>query len=366
MSTIRDLSQLGQSVWIDWLSRDLLKSGGLQRLISQHGVSGVTTNPTILERSISAGGYDDQVDALSEFGLAPRAVIEELAANDITNAAIELLPVWEHTAGRDGYVSWEVDPALAWDARQTVSDVRRLGRRIYLPNVLIKIPATEPGLLAIEESIASGYSINVTLIFSVERYAAVAESYLRGLRRAADAGRDLSTIHSVASIFVSRLDTSADALLDAQRSSLARARRGQLGIATAKLAYRHSRAVFEGRRWEALRTRGANPQRLLWASTSTKDARYRDVRYVEELIGPDTITTLPKQTLEAFLDHGHVAETLQREVEHAMILLADLEALGVNAARLAERLEEDGIADFRRARDAATRIAVRRERALAA
>jgi transaldolase len=366
MSAIRDLSQLGQSVWIDWLSRELLQSGGLERLISQHGVSGVTTNPTILERSISAGGYDDQVEALTQFGLPPRAVIEELAVNDITDAAIELLPVWEHSGGRDGYVSWEVDPTLAWNARQTVFDVRRLGRRIHLPNVLIKIPATEPGLLAIEESIASGYSINVTLIFSVERYAAVAESYLRGLRRAADAGLDLSTIHSVASIFVSRLDTSGDALLDAQRSSLASARRGRLGIATAKLAYRHSRAVFEGRRWEALRARGANPQRLLWASTSTKDARYRDVRYVEELVGPDTVTTLPKKTLEAFLDHGRVASTLQQQVEPAMILLADLEALGVNVARLAERLEEDGISDFRRARDAATLIAVGRERALAA
>jgi transaldolase len=366
MNAIRELSELGQSVWIDWLSRDLLQSGGLRRLISQHGVSGVTTNPTILERSISAGGYDDQVEALTEFGLAPRAVVEELAANDITDAAIELLPVWERSGGRDGYVSWEVDPALAWDVRQTVSDVRRLGRRIYLPNVLIKIPATEPGLLAIEESIASGYSINVTLIFSVERYAAVAESYLRGLRRAADAGLDLSSIHSVASIFVSRLDTSADALLDGQQSSLASARRGRLGIATAKLAYRHSRAVFEGRRWEALRACGANPQRLLWASTSTKDTRYRDVRYVEELIGPDTVTTLPQQTLEAFLDHGHVAETLQHDVEHATILLADLEALGVDVPRLAERLEEEGIADFRRAGDVATRITVRRERALAA
>jgi transaldolase len=366
MSAISDLSQLGQSVWIDWLSRDLLQSGALGRLISQHGVSGVTTNPTILERSILAGGYDEQVEALTEFGLSPRAVVEELAVNDITDAATELLPVWERSGGRDGYVSLEVDPTLAWDARQTVSDVRRLGGRIYLPNVLIKIPATEPGLLAIEESIASGYSINVTLIFSVERYAAVAESYLRGLRRAADAGLDLSTIHSVASVFVSRLDTSADALLDAQRSSLARARRGRLAIATAKLAYRHSRAVFEGSRWEALRARGANPQRLLWASTSTKDARYRDVRYVEELIGADTVTTLPEQTLEAFLDHGHVAETLQQDVEHAMILRADLEALGVNVPRLAERLEEQGIADFRRARDAAMRIAVRRERALAA
>jgi transaldolase len=233
-----------------------------------------------------------------------------------------------------------------------VSEVGRLKRRIDLPNLLVKIPATEPGLLAIEDSIAAGYSINETLIFSLERYAAVAESYLRGLRRADDAGLDLSTIHSVASLFVSRLDTAADALLDQQRSPVTMARRGRLGIAIAKLAYRHFQAVFAGPRWEALRARGATPQRPLWASTSSKDPAYRDVRYVENLIGPETVTTLPKSTLEAFEDHGQVLATLDRDVEEAALTLGDLGAVGVDLELLTDELERDGVAQFARSFDA--------------
>jgi len=230
--------------------------------------------------------------------------------------------------------------------------VRRLQRRIDLPNLLVKIPATEPGLAAIEDSVAAGHSINVTLIFALERYAAVAEAYLRGLRRAADAGLDLSTIHSVASFFISRLDSAADKLLDRQSSPLAAARRGRLGLASAKLAYRHYQAVFSGRRWEALRAQGATPQRLLWASTSSKDVAYRDVRYVEGLIGPETVTTLPKTTLEAFEEHGQVAATLERDVEEAELSLGDLAALGVDLRRLTDELERDGIAQFARSFDA--------------
>ena len=245
--------------------------------------------------------------------------------------------------------------------------MRRLQRRIDLPNLLVKIPPTEPGLAAIEDSVAAGYSINVTLIFALERYAAVAEAYLRGLRRAADAGLDLSTIHSVASFFISRLDSAADKLLDRQSSPLAAARRGRLGLASAKLAYRHYQAVFSGRRWEALRAQGATPQRLLWASTSSKDVAYRDVRYVEGLIGPETVTTLPKTTLEAFEEHGQVAATLERDVEEAELSLGDLAALGVDLRRLTDELERDGIAQFARAFDAVVeRIRALGERPLAA
>jgi transaldolase len=367
-SRLAQLSHNGQSVWIDWLSRELLKSGELQRLIAAHAVVGVTTNPTILERAISDGGaYDRQVRELRRFNLQPVDIFAELAATDVTEAALQLLPVWQATGGADGYVSWEVDPALAWNAGATLAEVRRLQRRIDLPNLLVKIPATEPGLAAIENSIAAGYSINVTLIFSLERYAAVAESYLRGLRRAADAGLDLSTIHSVASFFISRLDSAADKLLDRQSSPVAAARRGRLGIASAKLAYRHFQAVFGGRRWEALRARGATPQRLLWASTSSKDPSYRDVRYVEALIGPETVTTLPKTTLEAFEDHGQVATTLEREVEEAELSLGDLAALGLDLRRLTDELEQDGIAQFARSFDAVVeRIGAITERPLAA
>jgi transaldolase len=349
---LQRLTRLGQSVWIDWLSRDLLASGELQRLIAEHAVVGVTTNPTILERAIIGGAYDRQVRDLRRFNLQPVDLFGELAATDVTEAALQLLPVWQATGGADGYVSWEVDPALAWKAGATLAEVRQLHSRIDLPNLLVKIPATETGLAAIEDSIAAGYSINVTLIFSLERYAAVAESYLRGLRRAADAGLDLSTIHSVASFFISRLDGAADKLLDRQRSPLSAARRGRLGIASAKLAYRHFQAVFGGRRWETLRARGATPQRLLWASTSSKDAAYRDVRYVEGLIGPETVTTLPKTTLQAFEDHGQVAATLERDVEEAELSLGDLAALGLDLGRLTDDLERDGIAQFARSFDA--------------
>jgi len=352
-SPLEHVSRLGQSVWIDWLSRDLLSSGGLQRLIAEHAVTGVTTNPTILERAIAFGhGYDREIADLRAFDLSPREIATELARGDVSEAALQLLPVWQASGGADGYVSWEVDPALAWNAGATLAAVRELRELVQLPNLLIKIPATEPGLRALEDAIAAGYSINVTLIFSLERYAAVVESYLRGLRRAADAGLDLASIHSVASFFISRLDSAADAVLEQERSPFARALRGRLGIASAKLAYRHFQACFSGARWQALQAQGASPQRPLWASTSTKNPAYRDVRYVEELIGPQTVTTLPQATLEAFEEHGLVAETLTRDVERAALTIGDLAVAGLDLERLTNELERDGIAQFAHSLDA--------------
>jgi transaldolase len=348
-SSLNRVAQLGQSIWIDWLSRDLLSSGGLRRLIAEHGVTGVTTNPTILDAVVGDGGsYEAQIDDLIAFGLSPGEIVAELVRTDVTEAALQLLPVWEASGGADGYVSWEVDPALAWNARATVASVERLHKLVELPNLLVKIPATEPGLQALEDAIASGHSVNVTLIFSLQRYAGVVESYLRGLRRAADAGRDLATIHSVASFFVSRLDSAADALLERERSPFTYALRGKLGIATAKLAYRHFEACFSGARWRALRAQGARPQRLLWASTSIKSPAYRDVRYVEQLIGPQTVTTLTEATLEAFEDHGRVDNTLVRDVERAALTLGDLATAGLDLERLTSRLERDGIDQFAR------------------
>jgi transaldolase len=350
MSTpLERLSRLGQSVWIDWLSRDLLSSGALQRLVGEHAVTGVTTNPTILERAIASGhSYDRQIADLRAFDFSPCEIATELARDDVSEAALRLLPVWQASGGADGYVSWEVDPALAWNAAATLAAIGELRELVQLPNLLIKIPATEPGLRALEDATAAGYSINVTLIFSLERYAAVVESYLRGLRRAADAGLDLGSIHSVASFFISRLDAAADVLLEQQRSPFALGLRGRLGIACAKLAYRHFEACFSGARWQALRAEGASPQRLLWASTSTKNPAYRDVRYVEELIGPQTVTTLPLATLEAFEEHGRVAETLARDVERAALTLDDLALAGLDLARLTDELERDGIDQFAR------------------
>jgi transaldolase len=351
-SPLERVSRLGQSVWIDWLSRDLLSSGGLQRLIAEHAVTGVTTNPTILERAIVSGhGYDRQIADLCAFDLCSREIATELARGDVSEAAPQLLPVWQASGGADGYVSWEVDPVLAWNAAATLAAVGELRELVQLPNLLIKIPATEPGLRALEDATAAGYSINVTLIFSLERYAAVVESYLRGLRRAADAGLDLGSIHSVASFFISRLDSAADALLEQVRSPFTSALRGRLGIASAKLAYRHFQACFSGARWQALRAQGASPQRPLWASTSTKNPAYRDVRYVEELIGPQTVTTLPKATLEAFEEHGRVATTLTRDVERAALTIDDLALAGLDLQRLTDELERDGIDQFARSLD---------------
>jgi transaldolase len=367
-SRLQGLARLGQSVWIDWLSRDLLQSGGLQRLITSHAVTGVTTNPTILDRAIRAGGaYDRQIRDLRGFGLQPVDSFAEIAATDVSDAAVQLLPIWQASGGADGYVSWEVDPALAWNADATVTEVHRLLRRIDLPNLLVKIPATEPGLRAIEDAIAAGHSINVTLIFSLERYAAVAESYLRGLYRAADARLDLSRIHSVASLFISRIDTAADKALDQDGSGRALPLRGRLGIASAKLAYQHFQEVFTGPRWEALRAHGATPQRPLWASTSAKDPAYRDVRYVEELIGPHTVTTLPETTLTAFEDHGRVAPTIERQVEAAAEVIHAFADAGIDLRRLTGELERDGIAQFARSLDAVVeRIRVLGQTSLAA
>ena len=367
-SRLQGLARLGQSVWIDWLSRDLLQSGGLQRLITSHAVTGVTTNPTILDRAIGAGGaYDRQIRDLRGFGLQPVDSFAEIAATDVSDAAVQLLPLWQASGGADGYVSWEVDPALAWNADATVTEVHRLQRRIDLPNLLVKIPATEPGLRAIEDAIAAGHSINVTLIFSLERYAAVAESYLRGLYRAADARLDLSRIHSVASLFISRIDTAADKLLDQDGSGRALALRGRLGIASAKLAYQHFQEVFTGPRWDALRAHGATPQRPLWASTSAKDPAYRDVRYVEQLIGPHTVTTLPETTLTAFEDHGRVAPTIERQVEAAAEVIHAFAHAGIDLRRLTDELERDGIAQFARSLDAVVeRIRVLGQTSLAA
>jgi transaldolase/transaldolase/glucose-6-phosphate isomerase len=369
MSTpLQQVDQLGQSVWIDWISRDLLDSAGLSHLVERHGVTGVTTNPTILEQAIADGaGYDRHILDLLDHGLTPDVVATELAARDVSDAATQLLPVWHDRRGRDGYVSWEVDPDLAWNAAQTLGAVERIHRRIDLPNLLVKIPATEAGVEAFEDATAGGWSINVTLIFSLERYAEVAQAYVRGLRRAAEAGLDLSMIHSVASFFVSRLDTAADELLVADGSPTTAALRGTLGIATAKLAYRHFRSMFSGRDWADLRLKGARIQRLLWASTSTKNPAYSDVRYVEELIGGETVTTLAKGTLRAFEHHGRVGRTLAGGAEAAAATLGELAAVGIDVRALADYLERDGIRRFAESRDGlAARIEAHHRRLRAA
>ncbi len=343
-SPLHQLSARGVSVWVDTLSRELLETGELERLRDEDAVVGVTSNPTIFEKALSAGGwYDEQLRAVLAREDDPKEIFLGLAVEDVRRACALLRPVWERTGGLDGFVSLEVDPGLAYDRDGTFAEAMRLHELVERPNVYVKIPGTEPGLGAIEDCIAEGRSINVTLIFSLARHAAVAEAYLRGLERLAAAGGDLAGASSVASFFVSRVDTEADRRLgELGRPDL----QGRLAIANAKLAYQQYLETFSGPRWEALAARGARPQRCLWASTSTKNPAYRDVLYVEELIGPETVNTMPLETIAAFRDHGVVRETLTEGVEEARALLDELAAAGLDYDDVVAVLEREGVEKF--------------------
>jgi len=343
-SRLHELSEHGVSVWIDSLSREMLETGELARLIEEDAVVGVTSNPTIFEKALSSGAwYDDQLREVLEREDDPKEIFIALAVEDVQRACDLLRPVWERTQGIDGYVSIEVDPELAYDRDASHDEAMRLHELVDKPNVYVKIPGTEPGLGAIEDCIAAGRSINVTLIFSLERYAAVAEAYVRGLERLATDGGDLAQTISVASFFVSRVDTEADRRLEeVGRKDL----QGKLAIANAKLAYQHCLETFSGERWDALASAGARAQRCLWASTSTKNPEYRDVLYVEELIGPDTVNTMPIETVAAFQDHGVVADTLAEGIDEARTLLAALEEAGVDYDDVVETLEREGVEKF--------------------
>src|SRR3954463_3976345 len=305
-SNLDKLSARGQSVWIDSISRDMLNEGELARLMKEDAVVGVTTNPSIFQKAIASGNaYDEQLKELLQNEDDPKEIFLNLSARDVEEALDLLAKVHEENA-QDGYVSWEVDPPLAYDREGTFDEAMRLFKWIEKPNLYVKIPATKPGLGAIEDCIAHGKNINVTLIFSLQRYKEVVEAYLRGLERLVASGGTPREVHSVASFFVSRVDTEADKRLDKIGSPPALALRGKLAIANAKLAYEHYKQEFSGPRWEYLAGKGATPQRCLWASTSTKNPDYRDVLYVEELIGPHTVDTMPEETIRAFQEHGAV------------------------------------------------------------
>ena len=344
-SPLHQLSAQGQSVWIDYLSRDLLQSGELERMMRDDAVVGVTSNPTIFHKAISAGhAYDEQLAEAAGETRDPKELFIKLAATDVGNACDLLRGVWEKTSGRDGYVSIEVDPTLAYDTEATTAEAKRLHALLDRPNVFVKIPATKPGLPAIEDMIAKGKSINVTLIFSLERYEEVAEAYIRGLQRLCAHGGDPSTVASVASFFVSRVDTEADRRLDelGGHDDL----KGKLAIANAKLAYRRYEELFSDERWQELAAKGATPQRCLWASTSTKNPDYRDVLYVEELIGPDTVDTMPEETIRAFQDHGRVAPTLRQGIDEAERVFERLAEAGVDYDDVTDTLEREGVEKF--------------------
>jgi transaldolase len=344
-SPLHELSEHGQSVWIDFLSRDMLRSGELERMMREDAVVGVTSNPTIFQKAISAGdAYDGQLREVLRHERDSKEIFIQLASKDVGDALDLLRRVWDEGGGRDGYVSIEVDPNLAYDTEATLAEAKRLHELIDRPNLFVKIPATKEGLPAIEEMISRGRSINVTLTFSLGRYAEVAEAYVRGLERLVDAGGDPGTVASVASFFVSRVDTEADRRLDeiGGHDEL----KGQLAVANAKLAYQRYKEIFAGERWKRLAEKGASAQRCLWASTSTKNPEYRDVLYVEELIGPLTVNTMPEETIQAFQDHGRVAETLEQGLDEARRTFERLEEAGVDYDDVTQTLEREGVEKF--------------------
>ena len=341
---LKQLAEQGQSVWIDYLSRPFVQEGDLAGLV-RDGVVGVTSNPTIFQGAIAAGdAYDEQIKELSATESDPKEIFLALARDDIRSACDILRPVWDEGQGRDGWVSLEVDPNLAHDTQGTIEEAARLHALVERPNLFIKIPATLEGLPAIEETIAAGIPVNVTLIFSLERHRAVAEAYVRGLQRLVEGGGDPSRIASVASFFVSRVDTEADKRLD-QIGGYDELK-GTLAIANAKLAYVTYNEIFAGAQWDALEAKGATPQRCLWASTSTKNPEYRDVMYVEELIGPETVNTMPRETVEAVQDHGKVERTLDRDIQGARRTLELFEEAGVDYDDVVAVLEREGVEKF--------------------
>ncbi|KAB2930812.1 MAG: transaldolase [Candidatus Contendobacter sp.] len=342
---LRHLNAAGQSVWYDNIQRSMLSSGMLARLIAEDDLRGITSNPTIFEKAIA--GSSDYDEALRrELQRNPqqssRDLFFALAVEDIRAAAEALRPAYDATDGVDGMVSLEVSPDLAHDVDGTVREARELFARLALPNIMIKVPGTVPGLRAVERLIADGINVNVTLLFSVERYVSVAEAYLRGLERRRAQGLPLDRIASVASFFVSRLDTALDPILAERRPEL----QGTIANANAKLAYQEYLEIVSGAHFAALRAAGARPQRLLWASTSTKNPAYPDLLYVDNLIGADTVNTMPPATYAAFRDHGAVAPTLEQDVDEALAQLAALPELGIDLSAVTDQLEVDGVNAF--------------------
>jgi transaldolase len=346
-SRMHRLAKRGVSPWIDYLSRDMLQQGELARLIEEDAIVGVTSNPTIFQKAISQGSaYDEQLQELLEQETDPKEIFLQLAVRDV-EAALDLLAPVHQANPQDGYVSLEVDPTLAYDAEATFDEAMRFHSWVDRPNLYVKIPATKPGLAAIEDCIAHGRSINVTLIFSLQRYREVVEAYLRGLERLVASGGDPGAVRSVASFFVSRVDTETDKRLEAIGTQKALALRGKLAIANAKLAYEHYQEAFSGPRWEFLAGKGAYPQRCLWASTSTKNPQYRDVLYVEELIGPETVNTMPEETIRAFQDHGEIrGDTVTEGRKEAHALLDELAAVGIDYDDVTLTLELEGVQKF--------------------
>lgn len=348
-----ELQKYGQSVWLDYIRRNIITNGELQRLISDDGLRGITSNPSIFEKAIAGStDYADFLDQLCAQGLSTGEIYERIAVRDIQDSADLLRPVYKSTNRRDGYVSLEVSPTLARDTQGSIEEARRLWKTVGRPNIMIKVPGTPEGVPAVRQLTSEGININITLLFAQKAYVAVAEAYTDGLEAALKTGKDISGIASVASFFVSRIDTLADSQIEARskespgQEQLLRSLEGKVAIANAKQAYRSYQRMIAGERWKALVGHGAQTQRLLWASTSTKNPKYRDVLYIEELIGPDTVNTIPPATMDAFREHGNVRRTLDADLPAADKIMSDLETAGISMQKVTDQLLNDAIKLF--------------------
>ncbi len=358
---LKDLLKFGQSVWLDYIRRDLLTGGELKKLITEDGLRGMTSNPTIFEKAITGGTlYDELLNSLrSRTDLDAKGRYEILAIRDIQDAADLMKPVYESSKRRDGYVSLEVSPYLARDPKGTLEEARRLWKAVGRENIMIKIPGTAEGIPAFQQAISEGINVNVTLLFAQDVYVKVAEAYIAGLEQFAKNGGDVSKIASVASFFISRIDSAVDAIIDARLKASKDAReqeqlkslQGQIAIANGKETYKKYQAIFSSDRWKALAAKGGQTQRVLWASTSTKNPAYRDVLYVEELIGPDTVDTIPPATLDAFRDHGKPRNSLTENVDAAHRTMETAAKLGISMKQVTDQLTDDGVRLFSEAFD---------------
>ncbi len=343
MSKLNELAKLGQSVWLDFISRKILINGELIKL-RENGLRGMTSNPTIFDKAISKStDYDEDIKELVSKGLSIEDIYEKIALKDIGIAADEMRKVYNDTDGLDGYISIEVNPLLANNTKETIDQAKHLFKALGRPNIMIKIPGTEEGLPAITEVLGSGINVNVTLIFSTERYKKVVEAFMAGLEKYDADGGDISRHASVASFFVSRVDTAVDKELEAKGN---KDLLGKIAVANSKIAYEISEEMFNSDRWKDLEAKGARKQRLLWASTSTKNPDYSDVLYIDELIGPDTVNTMPPDTIDAFIDHGKVALTLDKRIDEAKAQLKKLKELGIDINKVTDKLLVDGVKSF--------------------
>jgi transaldolase len=375
MNPLLELSDFGQSYWLDNLTRGKIESGELARRVQDEGLRGVTSNPSIFNQAISTGDeYDAQLRDLAESGLPIEQVYERIVVKDIRDACDVLRPVYDMTDGADGFVSLEVSPHLVYDAEGTMAEARRLYAAVARPNVLIKIPGSAEGVPAVRQMLYEGVNVNITLLFSIGAYEAVANAYIDALERRQSEGKSVDDIASVASFFLSRIDTLVDSTLDRLSESdpadaeNIRALRGEAAVANAKLAYQSFKKIFSGARWERLAARGARVQRVLWASTSTKDPAYSDLKYVEPLIGPETVNTMPDRTIDAFRDHGRIVpDSVERDVAQAEAVMEKLAAVGVDFDAVTAQLLAEGVKKFIDPFDALlATLAERRETLLAA